>query len=76
METVFDLLDMEDEKRDALLGVSQSQMADIARVCNRYPDIQLAYQASGARGSSPAHTLSISLAVITHPSCSDHISEL
>ena len=49
VETVFDLLDLEDAKRDALLGMSETEMADVARVCNRYPDVQLAFQLSAPR---------------------------
>lgn len=43
LETVFDVMEMEDEERDQLLGLSPSQMADVARFCNRYPNIELAY---------------------------------
>lgn len=35
---------MEDEERNALLQLSESEMADVARFCNRYPNIELTYE--------------------------------
>ena len=44
VESVFDIMEMEDEERNALLQLSDSQMADVARFCNRYPNIELSYE--------------------------------
>ncbi|KHN26799.1 U5 small nuclear ribonucleoprotein 200 kDa helicase [Glycine soja] len=44
IETVFDLLEMEDEERQKLLGMSDLQLLDIARFCNRFPNIDLSYE--------------------------------
>ena len=44
IESVFDIMDMEDEERNVLLGLSENQMQDVARFCNRYPSIDLAYE--------------------------------
>jgi pre-mRNA-splicing helicase BRR2 len=35
VESVFDIMEMEDEDRNKLLGLSDTQMADVARFCNR-----------------------------------------
>jgi pre-mRNA-splicing helicase BRR2 len=35
VESVFDIMEMEDEDRNKLLGHSDTQMADVARFCNR-----------------------------------------
>lgn len=43
IESVFDILEMEDDDRNILLGLSAEQMADVARFCNRYPNIELTY---------------------------------
>lgn len=44
VETIFDLLELEDEDRLKLLnGLNASQMSDVARFCNRYPNIDLKY---------------------------------
>lgn len=44
METVFDVMEMEDEDRNTLLALPETQMADVARFCNRYPNIELTYE--------------------------------
>lgn len=35
VESVFDIMEMEDEDRNKLLSMSDQQMADVARFCNR-----------------------------------------
>lgn len=37
-------MEMEDEERTTLLQLSDIQMADVARFCNRYPNIELSYE--------------------------------
>lgn len=37
-------MEMEDEDRSGLLQLSDLQMADVARFCNRYPNIELSYE--------------------------------
>ncbi|CAK9317815.1 unnamed protein product [Citrullus colocynthis] len=44
IETVFDLVEMEDEERRELLQMSDSQLLDIACFCNRFPNIDMAYE--------------------------------
>lgn len=44
IETIFDVMDMEDEDRNELLGLSTSKMAEVAKFCNRYPNIELNYE--------------------------------
>lgn len=44
IETVFDLVDMEDDERRELLQMLDSQLLDIARFCNQYPNIDLTYE--------------------------------
>ncbi|KAI8023822.1 DExH-box ATP-dependent RNA helicase DExH12 [Camellia lanceoleosa] len=43
IETVFDLVEMEYDERQELLQMSDSQLVDIAWVCNRFPNIDLTY---------------------------------
>ncbi|XP_074274813.1 DExH-box ATP-dependent RNA helicase DExH12-like [Silene latifolia] len=43
IETVFDLEEMEDDERKDLLQMSDMQLLDIARFCNRYPHIDMTY---------------------------------
>ncbi|KRT82021.1 helicase, partial [Oryctes borbonicus] len=44
VETVFDIMELEDDDRSKLLQLSDSQMADVARFCNRYPNIEMTYE--------------------------------
>lgn len=37
-------MELEDEDRAKLLQLSDSQMADVARFCNRYPNIEMSYE--------------------------------
>ena len=43
VESIFDIMELEDEDRDKLLQLTNDQMADVARFCNRYPNIELEY---------------------------------
>lgn len=37
-------MELEDEDRSRLLQLTDAQMADVARFCNRYPNIELNYE--------------------------------
>ena len=53
VETVFDLIELEDDARMELLeGLSQSQMADVAQFCNRYPNIEITYEVLASNGTN------------------------
>ncbi|XP_031472990.1 DExH-box ATP-dependent RNA helicase DExH12 [Nymphaea colorata] len=41
IDSVFALVEMEDDERRELLQMSDSQLLDIARFCNRYPNIDI-----------------------------------
>lgn len=43
IDTVFDIMELEDEERNELLQLTDLQMTDVARFCNRYPNIELTY---------------------------------
>uniref|UniRef100_A0A2K6LB31 SEC63 domain-containing protein n=1 Tax=Rhinopithecus bieti TaxID=61621 RepID=A0A2K6LB31_RHIBE len=44
VESVFDIMEMEDEEWNALLQLTDNQITDVARFCNRYPNIELSYE--------------------------------
>ncbi|KEH28731.1 U5 small nuclear ribonucleoprotein 200 kDa helicase [Medicago truncatula] len=44
IETIFDLLKMEDVARRELLNMPNSYLFDIARFCNRFPNVDLLYE--------------------------------
>ncbi|PIA32601.1 hypothetical protein AQUCO_04400058v1 [Aquilegia coerulea] len=43
IETVFDLVEMEDNERKDLLQMSDSQLGDVAHFCNHFPNINVTY---------------------------------
>ncbi|GAM21299.1 hypothetical protein SAMD00019534_044740 [Acytostelium subglobosum LB1] len=43
VESVFDLMGLEDKSRNHLLNMSQKELEDVARVCYTYPDIEISY---------------------------------
>mmetsp|Transcript_3106 Transcript_3106/g.7162 ORF Transcript_3106/g.7162 Transcript_3106/m.7162 type:complete len:2217 (+) Transcript_3106:149-6799(+) len=43
VESVYDLVDMEDDARAELLQISDGQMEELAAACNRYPNIEVSY---------------------------------
>ena len=44
IESVFDVMDMEDDDRNSMLKLTDAQMQDVARFCNRYPNIELNFE--------------------------------
>lgn len=44
VETVFDIMELEDDDRIKLLQLTDAEMVDVARFCNRYPNIELNYE--------------------------------
>lgn len=43
MESIFDIMEMEDDERNELLQLTEEQMADVARFCNKYPNIEMSF---------------------------------
>ena len=43
VEDIFDFMNMDDSLRSKLVKVTQSQMASLAEVCNRYPNIEFEF---------------------------------
>lgn len=41
VEAIFDLMEMEDDDRIALLSMKPAQLADVANACNTYPNIEV-----------------------------------
>ncbi|KAL3923274.1 MAG: hypothetical protein SGILL_001748 [Bacillariaceae sp.] len=44
IESVFDILTLEDDVRNQLLQLPDDKMADVAVFCNNYPNIEVSYQ--------------------------------
>jgi pre-mRNA-splicing helicase BRR2 len=46
IETIFDVLELDDDDRDSLLQLPPEKMSDVAVFCNAYPNIDLSYEIS------------------------------
>eukprot|EP00040_Diaphanoeca_grandis_P033251 m.203207 g.203207 ORF g.203207 m.203207 type:complete len:2196 (+) comp32849_c2_seq1:126-6713(+) len=44
LESVFDLTDLEDDERNEVLQMTPTELADVARFCNRYPNVEVSYE--------------------------------
>ncbi|XP_061385193.1 U5 small nuclear ribonucleoprotein 200 kDa helicase [Danaus plexippus] len=49
VDTVFDVMELEDSARTELLRLTPTEMADVARFCNRYPNVELSYEVLDSR---------------------------
>ncbi|KAL1529400.1 hypothetical protein AB1Y20_000349 [Prymnesium parvum] len=61
IESIFDLMDMEDDARVELLGLSQRQLLDVANACNRYPNIDLSFEVEDADEVSSGDPVSVTV---------------
>ena len=43
IESIFDVMDMEDADRTELLNMNTAKMTEVAKFCNRYPNIEMSY---------------------------------
>ena len=43
VESVYDVMELEDDQRNELLQMDARQMRDVAKFCNAYPSIELAH---------------------------------
>ncbi|KAJ0247227.1 Sec63 domain-containing protein [Hirschfeldia incana] len=59
IETVFDLVEMEDEERQELLKMKDTELLDIARFCNRFPNIDLTYEIVGSEDVTPGKEVTL-----------------
>ncbi|BFY98347.1 hypothetical protein BsWGS_01387 [Bradybaena similaris] len=50
LESIFDIMEMEDQERSEMLQLSESEMGDVAKFCNRYPNIELTYEVLDKEG--------------------------
>ncbi|KAJ0262082.1 Brr2 [Hirschfeldia incana] len=59
IETVFDLVEMEDGERQELLKMKDTELLDIARFCNRFPNIDLTYEIVGSEDVTPGREVTL-----------------
>jgi len=54
VETVFDVLEMDDALREQLLPLPPAQMSDVALFCNSYPNVELSFEVDAEGGAVEA----------------------
>uniref|UniRef100_A0A1A9ZDE9 U5 small nuclear ribonucleoprotein 200 kDa helicase n=1 Tax=Glossina pallidipes TaxID=7398 RepID=A0A1A9ZDE9_GLOPL len=59
IETVFDIMELEDDDRSRLLQLNDDQMADVARFCNRYPNIEINFKVEDKDRIRPGSTVNV-----------------
>ncbi|TXG48076.1 hypothetical protein EZV62_027370 [Acer yangbiense] len=59
IETVFDLVEMEDDERRELLQMPDIQLLDIARFCNRFPNIDMSYEVQDVENISAGEDITL-----------------
>jgi pre-mRNA-splicing helicase BRR2 len=59
IQTVFDLVEMMDDERRDLLQMTDAQLMDIARVCNRFPNIDLVHEVLDSDDISAGETVTL-----------------
>ncbi|XP_053622297.1 U5 small nuclear ribonucleoprotein 200 kDa helicase [Plodia interpunctella] len=63
VETVFDVMELEDNARAKLLQLSSNEMADVARYCNRYPNVDLSYEVKNSRRLSAGKSIEVEVSL-------------
>ena len=68
VETVADLVEMDDDERAATLAMNEEQLADVARVCNRFPSIDLSYELVNGEDVAPGESVTLQVRTACFPS--------
>jgi pre-mRNA-splicing helicase BRR2 len=63
IDTIFDIMDMEDDDRNELLNMSKSKLGDVAKFCNRYPNIELNYQIEDKDSIQPGGQVNVNISL-------------
>lgn len=56
-------MELEDEDRTKLLQLDDSEMADVARFCNRYPNIELSYEVANKNRISAGSSVNVTVSL-------------
>lgn len=65
IETVFDLLEMDDNKREELLALkTPAQLAEVAAACNSFPSIEVSYQIEDEDEISAGDSVTVAVTLV------------
>lgn len=57
VQDISDFMNMDDDTRDKIMGLSEEEMGRLATVCNRYPVVELSYELSQPSYGRDEHIL-------------------
>lgn len=63
IDSVFDILNLDDDVRDDLLQLSEGEMADVAVFCNNYPNIDVSYKVEDADAITAGEAVTIRISL-------------
>eukprot|EP00669_Euglena_mutabilis_P014199 TRINITY_DN9244_c0_g1_i1.p2 TRINITY_DN9244_c0_g1~~TRINITY_DN9244_c0_g1_i1.p2 ORF type:complete len:181 (+),score=80.97 TRINITY_DN9244_c0_g1_i1:453-995(+) len=63
VESVFDLLELEDATRRELLGLPDAKLHDLAVVCNQYPNVNVAHSVADPRDLRAGRPVTVTVAL-------------
>ncbi|MCP9262026.1 hypothetical protein DINM_005324 [Dirofilaria immitis] len=61
ISSIFDLLDLEDDVRQALLQMTPAEMSDVARFCNHYPSIEVEHKIENSGTITIGDTINVTV---------------
>ncbi|CAO3589811.1 unnamed protein product [Absidia cylindrospora] len=59
VESVFDIMEMEDQDRNDALQMNQRQLAEVAKFVNRYPNIEVGFEVADADDISSGNVVNV-----------------
>jgi pre-mRNA-splicing helicase BRR2 len=63
IESVFDILTLDDDTRNGLLRLSDEKMADVAVFCNNYPNIEITFEVQDPENVSAGEPVQIAISL-------------
>eukprot|EP01004_Peranema_trichophorum_P005342 NODE_4203_length_1207_cov_51.729705_g3704_i0.p1 GENE.NODE_4203_length_1207_cov_51.729705_g3704_i0~~NODE_4203_length_1207_cov_51.729705_g3704_i0.p1 ORF type:complete len:278 (-),score=43.62 NODE_4203_length_1207_cov_51.729705_g3704_i0:111-944(-) len=76
VESVFDLMELDDSVRRELLGLSESKLNEVASVCNKYPNINVEYHISDKHDIRSGHPVTVQVSLTREISDSEPIPKV
>ena len=73
IESIFDIMDLEDDDRNEILALNTAKMADVARFCNRYPNIELSYDVVNKDNIASGSQVNVNVAMEREDEVSGHV---
>jgi len=63
VKRVFDIMDLDDDKRNEIIPFSDAKMTDVANFCNTYPDIEMKYNVIDAESLKTGEPVQVEISL-------------